>query len=345
MRGGSGGRGRGRGDGARCATAGCSNKAQASGRCRTHTGIGQCTQPGCEKQAQYKGLCVAHGGRRICTEPGCNKTVTSKGKCGDHGGGRRRSHSGTRKAARTDSEPKEEAPTLAGVMPSTEPSQASMMSLLLNEWPQEVAPRSNYQEVKPSNYQPQFGAMMPTWEVKESGTVLPVPAAVVPTTESQGLGSGGSMMSLLMEGWPGSMPVKVEDSRPEPDNREGNVLQAGAERTKNPRKRALCTHEGCAKIAQSQGLCVGHGGKRCLHEGCTKSAQYQGLCTTHGGSRTCTFPGCSKTIRSAGKCFEHGGGRQCSQPDCNKQAQTNGLCSTHRKQDGYQLTMDGGVVL
>ncbi|POM76686.1 Hypothetical protein PHPALM_6048 [Phytophthora palmivora] len=332
----TGSRGRGRGvGGERCSTVGCTNKAQASGRCRTHTGtLGQCSQVGCEKQAQYRGLCVAHGGRRVCTHPGCSKTVTSKGLCGDHGGGRRRSPGSKRT-------PLKQETATRPVLSHPEQGAGSMMSLLLNEWPQdsntnrdrgEHAPIWTEQdttlphevtystwtgEVTRDKQLPQSDA--PIWTGEHPVKLTPLStAAVVPATSSQG---SGSMMSLLLGAWSHEMELKTEETSVERDLKT-------MEKTARARKRALCTHEDCTKIAQSQGLCVSHGGKRCTHPGCIKSAQYQGLCTTHGGSRTCTYPGCAKTIRSAGRCFEHGGGKQCSQSDCTKQAQSNGLHRT-----------------
>ncbi|KAG1706009.1 hypothetical protein DVH05_002572 [Phytophthora capsici] len=355
----AGGRGRGRGvGGERCSTAGCTNKAQASGRCRTHTGtLGQCSQSGCEKQAQYKGLCVAHGGRRVCTVEGCNKTVTSKGLCGDHGGGRRKHSGGRRSSVKLET---------SGTFRSTSTeSGRSMMSLLLNEWPQDVAATDSGQApslwtgpavapmtVPPS--EPMAYNGVSTWTVgdtkfstvTQTSQALPVltgqqniklaplisSASVLPTTSKQ---SGGSMMSLLLGGWTeeSSSSAKTEESSTERESVGSPDSDKSSGKVSKVRKRALCTFEGCPKIAQSQGRCVTHGGKRCIQEGCTKSAQYQGLCTTHGGARMCTFPGCSKTIRSAGKCFEHGGGKQCSQAGCTKQAQSNGLCCVHRRND------------
>ncbi|RAW41946.1 hypothetical protein PC110_g1829 [Phytophthora cactorum] len=461
---GQGARGHGRGvGGERCSTAGCSNKAQGSGRCRTHTGtLGQCSLSGCEKQAQYKGLCVAHGGRRVCTHPDCSKTVTSKGLCGDHGGGRRKPSGSKRPSVKQD---KAVLSTSSGM---------SMMSLLLNEWPQEVdngvrvsppytghvqddkalteaainlgLPRNlGHSESPPvpliggSTWtvsdakfstdsvaiatstglaqEKQKSAPMPsTWHGDENvikleplvsatlvmptmSTTLPqetqgrermphsnapawpgnenvikmeplvsaasvMPATVTTSTaspqETQSSArmpcsdapawpgdenvikleplmsaasvmptsnqSGGSMMSLLLGAWSQHTldAVKTEESSAQWDSSNTTDMPV------RTRKRALCTHDGCTKIAQSQGLCVTHGGKRCTQSGCIKSAQYQGLCTTHGGSRACTHPGCTKTIRSAGRCFEHGGGKRCSQSDCTKQAQSNGQCSAHR---------------
>ncbi|KAG7380159.1 hypothetical protein PHYPSEUDO_007671 [Phytophthora pseudosyringae] len=371
MAGQGGGRGRGRGvGGERCSTAGCSNKAQASGRCRTHTGaLGQCSQPGCEKQAQYRGLCVAHGGRRVCSRAGCSKTVTSRGLCGDHGGGRRR-HSGSRRPS-----VKQET-AASSVGPASGAAGGSMMSLLLNEWPQDVAAigadSTEEQEhvvatpvwTAQSQDGVEFASPLArqTWTVSDakfSSVVSPADATAsvaLPQETGQSLQvwaggehsfkleplvpaaastrSGGSMMSLLLGGWSQDSTidaVKTEEGSAERDVEGSPDSEVSAEKGARVRRRALCSYDGCTKIAQSQGRCVTHGGKRCTHPGCTKSAQYQGLCTTHGGSRTCTYPGCAKTIRSAGRCFEHGGGKQCSRSDCTKQAQSNGLCSTHRK--------------
>ncbi|KAL3665264.1 hypothetical protein V7S43_009892 [Phytophthora oleae] len=377
----AGGRGRGRGvGGERCSTAGCTNKAQASGRCRTHTGaLGQCNQSGCEKQAQYKGLCVAHGGRRVCTVQGCSKTVTSKGLCGDHGGGRRKHSGGRRPSVKQET---------SGTFGSTiTESGRSMMSLLLNEWPQDVGATDSGQA--PSTWTGQAIAPMTSasepmsysgvsaWtvgdtkfstavgqantvadpastaspqEIRCSGPMsqaLPVwtegqqniklaplipSAAVMPATSNR---SGGSMMSLLLGGWSEETTdrAKSEERSAEREPVGSPDSDKSTGKASKVRKRALCTFEGCTKIAQSQGRCVTHGGKRCIQEGCIKSAQYQGLCTTHGGARMCTYPGCSKTIRSAGRCFEHGGGKQCSHAGCTKQAQSNGLCCLHRRND------------
>ncbi|ETK88757.1 hypothetical protein F441_07163 [Phytophthora nicotianae CJ01A1] len=423
---GQGGRGRGRGvGGERCSTAGCNNKAQASGRCRTHTGtLGQCSQPRCEKQAQYKGLCVAHGGRRVCTYPDCSKTVTSKGLCGDHGGGRRKPSGTKRPSVKQD---KAVLSTSSGM---------SMMSLLLNEWPQDVdngmhasasytgqilGDKVSTEAVTPlhlpqslghsdstpipyngtsnwtvsdakfstgsvavatssaipqetqngsmphsdapawpgdnnvMNLQPLMSAASvmpasvststalpqetqgnesmphrdaPAWSGDENVTKMEHSVSVMPTSRQ----SGGSMMSLLLGGWSqDTYTVKTEENSTERDSVETIDSEKSTDKPVKARKRALCTYDGCTKIAQSQGLCVTHGGKRCTHSGCTKSAQYQGLCTTHGGSRACTFPNCVKTVRSAGRCFEHGGGKRCSHSECTKPAKANGLCSSHSK--------------
>ncbi|EEY69594.1 uncharacterized protein PITG_18874 [Phytophthora infestans T30-4] len=420
---GQGGRGRGRGvGGERCSTAGCSNKAQSSGRCRTHTGsLGQCNQSGCEKQAQYKGLCVAHGGRRVCTYPDCSKTVTSKGLCGDHGGGRRKPSGTKRPSVKQDK---------AALSSS---SGMSMMSLLLNEWPQDIEgdgvhtpalytgpipddkvspgaitsqslghhdstpipyndtstwivsdtkfstdpaaiatsssvsqetqsdgsmPHSDNpawpkdpnvmnlppvmsaasvmptavktstvrsQETKINGSMSQSDA--PTWSGDENVIKLEHTPSTASVKPSQ---SGGSMMSLLLGGWSlDTYRVKTEENSSERDSVETTDSEKSADRPVRTRKRALCIHMGCSKIAQSQGLCVTHGGKRCSQSGCTKSAQYQGLCTTHGGSRACTFPNCVKTVRSGGRCFEHGGGKRCSHLECTKPAKSDGLCSSH----------------
>lgn len=312
-RGARGGRG-GRGDGARCSTVGCVNKAQSNGKCRTHTGVGQCTREGCEKQAQYKGLCVAHGGRRVCTHPGCNKTVTSKGKCGDHGGGRRRP---SRSKGDVDAKPvtiQDNANAGKG---------SSMMSLLLNEWPKEVPGLEAPSVSSAGQAAGWIGYNDGSNKVSYPAPGYPIQAGysnyVVPVAPNPVQQSNGSMMSLLVNGWAQQgatnqvVEVKVERQQVIQDNVQGTESdptkeESTAGQTRNPRKRAMCSRAGCEKFAQSQGLCVSHGGKRCVHPDCTKSAQLHGLCITHGGSRSCSFPDCTKTSRSAGRCFEHGGG-------------------------------------
>ncbi|KAG6955438.1 hypothetical protein JG688_00011878 [Phytophthora aleatoria] len=129
--------------GSQCSHPGCNNKAQAKGKCRTHTEGGRCSYSGCDKQAQFKGLCAGHGGRRICSRPGCEKKVASKGKCGDHGGGRpgsyQKRHKSTRSAADKRSQQEDSTFSLlastAAVMPpaSFADSHGSMVSLLLGE--------------------------------------------------------------------------------------------------------------------------------------------------------------------------------------------------------------------
>ncbi|KAG6613156.1 WRKY transcription factor 19 [Phytophthora cinnamomi] len=335
-RGASGGRGGGggRGDGKRCSTTGCVNKAQSNGKCRTHTGVGQCTHEGCEKQAQYKGLCVAHGGRRVCTHPGCSKTVTSKGKCGDHGGGRRRPS-----RSRGDADARKSSAKAKGN--ADEEGQAegggSMMSLLLNEWPKEV----------PGLHEPPFTSAGDWHGYNNDGNRIGYPAqtgygeAVVPIAPNPVQQSSGSMMSLLLtNGWALEAASHVVEVKAGQDTVQVNGTDSATIKSegRSQRKRALCSHRDCEKIAQSHGLCVAHGGKRCVHPDCTKSAQLHGLCITHGGSRACSFPGCTKMTRSAGRCFEHGGGKQCSEPGCGKQVQAKGLCSAHGKTKSDQPT-------
>ncbi|KAE8880085.1 hypothetical protein PF010_g24859 [Phytophthora fragariae] len=322
----------------RCSTVGCVNKAQSNGKCRTHTGVGQCTHVDCEKQAQYRGLCVAHGGRRVCTHPGCSKTVTSRGKCGDHGGGRRRS---SRSKGDADSKPV----TVDG---NSDESQAgrSMMSLLLNKWPKEIPGLNAPSLVGSVGDAPGWHGYNDS-KLEYPSTGYPtstVYSNFAPVQQTDGYSNfapvqqpNGSMMSLLVNEWTQEGATKQVEVKMETGNTVQDTVQvtdsktATAGQARNSRKRALCSHSGCEKFAQSQGLCVTHGGKRCMHPNCTKSAQLRGLCVTHGGTRNCSVPGCPKSSRSAGRCFQHGGGKQCSEPGCGKQVQSKGLCSAHSK--------------
>ncbi|GMF09094.1 unnamed protein product [Phytophthora lilii] len=211
-----------------------------------------------------------------------------------------------------------------------------MMSLLMDGWAPDAPGNKDDQAYVP------LKSEAPVWTgFQQHDIAYPLQESVSKATPPASNQNSGSMMSLLLDGWPAPNGVAAGQTQTQNTLHDKHAMTnitavttptlSSNARPRNPRKRALCTHEGCTKIAQSQGLCVGHGGKRCLHPGCTKSAQLQGVCISHGGSRTCSYPGCTKMTRSAGRCFEHGGGKQCSREGCVKQAQARGLCSAHGK--------------
>ncbi|GMG17345.1 unnamed protein product [Phytophthora fragariaefolia] len=222
-----------------------------------------------------------------------------------------------------------------------------MMSLLLDEWPEDVSD-DNAQGFR-------LGGDGHVWlgnQFTPAGFAAAAPEPFAPTMELQ---SNGSMMSLLLNGWSQDaaagqvVEVKTEGGRGEMVTVGSDAptikMESAASESRIPRKRALCSHPACEKIAQSQGLCVAHGGKRCVHPNCTKSAQLHGLCITHGGSRTCSFPDCTKMTRSAGRCFEHGGGKQCAESGCVKQAQARGLCNAHGKSRSERTKTIGQTII
>ncbi|ETV71486.1 hypothetical protein H257_13355 [Aphanomyces astaci] len=105
-------------------------------------------------------------------------------------------------------------------------------------------------------------------------------------------------------------------------------------------RRALCQHNGCAKFAQTRGLCKAHGGgTRCKVAACTKLAQSRGHCIAHGGGRKCQVDECEKLAQSKGYCIAHGGGRKCAVDGCEKFSQIKGKCKAHAKKstDGTPL--------
>lgn len=64
--------------------------------------------------------------------------------------------------------------------------------------------------------------------------------------------------------------------------------------------------EGCNKVVQYDGLCVGHGGyRKCLSLNCEKRALANSYCLAHGGNSLCRIAGCQKRAVRGGVCSEH----------------------------------------
>jgi hypothetical protein len=51
----------------------------------------------------------------------------------------------------------------------------------------------------------------------------------------------------------------------------------------------LCSHEGCDKQVQINGVCIQHGAKvqLCSHKGCGSNVVNNGVCIQHVANRTC----------------------------------------------------------
>jgi hypothetical protein len=64
--------------------------------------------------------------------------------------------------------------------------------------------------------------------------------------------------------------------------------------------------EGCNKVVQYDGLCVGHGGyRKCLSLNCEKRALANSYCQAHGGNSMCHIAGCRKRAIRGGICSDH----------------------------------------
>lgn len=83
-------------------------------------------------------------------------------------------------------------------------------------------------------------------------------------------------------------------------------------RKRPPRKKKLCTIEGCTKQSARAGRCQRHGAKPkgCSYEGCTNQALKGGACWSHGAAynkaKTCSHEGCTNQALRGGVCQRHG---------------------------------------
>eukprot|EP00984_Skeletonema_dohrnii_P000271 scaffold86_cov98-Skeletonema_dohrnii-CCMP3373.AAC.8 len=81
----------------------------------------------------------------------------------------------------------------------------------------------------------------------------------------------------------------------------------------------LCSVEGCAKLVQSKGVCIGHGAKlkRCSSDGCPNRAVKGGVCKRHGAvveRKKCNAEDCTNLAVKAGMCLKHGSKNRSSEP-------------------------------
>jgi hypothetical protein len=100
-----------------------------------------------------------------------------------------------------------------------------------------------------------------------------------------------------------------------------------------PKKKRVCTIEGCTKQVKVRGACILHGAfGMCLIGDCTTMAVNKSQrCNKHGAKGLCTVPGCTTNAKNRGLCHKHGGSTMgvCVHPSCTTKANARGLCILH----------------